>query len=211
MATEFTHIEKFDAFKTGQQVSYAAGISVTKSNPADRGVANLYHLSKSQSQSVGNNSPKDPALYIGDLGQPVYSDLYITEGSYIDSQGNVITYPSIRIPQVLFTITQTKNIIETSVQGLNDTIKEYISEGSWMISVKGVLVGKNGIYPSTSVQNLKRILSASCAIPVTSEWLNQFDIHNIVITDKDIPQVMGGQSQQEFNFNAKSDTPIELF
>lgn len=157
----------------------------------------------------------DAPLYSGGqsniLNTPVFSDLDISGGSYIDYTGTVIRYNGIVIPQVLMHAQQTKLIIKTPIQGLSGTVKQYISDGDWMVNVKGLALGGNSRYPASLVQALDAILKVGGSLQVNSKYLTQFGIFNLVITDKSFPQAMGKYSQQEFEFNALSDTPIELF
>lgn len=158
--------------------------------------------------------PDDP-LYSGGTGNflntPVYSDLDISSGEYVDYLGNVIQYNGITIPQILIHAQQTKLIIKTAIQGLNGTVKQYISDGDWIVNVKGLAMGGNGKYPAALVEQLDSILKVGGSVQVNSKYLTQFGIFNLVITDKSFPQAMGKYSQQDFEFNALSDTPIELF
>lgn len=157
----------------------------------------------------------DPPLYKGGTGNilntPVYSDLRIASGNYIDNDGTLVSYPALLIPQVLIHAQQTKLIIKTPIQGLSGTVKQYISEGDWVINVKGLALGGNNIYPSILVDKLNQVLKAGVALQINSDYLGQFGIYNIVVTDKSFPQEAGKYSQQVFEFNALSDVPIELF
>lgn len=196
-------IENFNLGKAFRGAVYIGGVNAVQS---------IQGLGSKQSKfTIPGQGAADSPLYTGDLGQPVWADFHIEAGNYIDPQGNEKSYPELIIPTVLLTLQQTKNIIETDVQGLDDTIKEYISEGSWMINVKGVLLGSNNSYPQIDVEKLKQILKASGALTINNWYLSNWDIYNLVVTDKNIPQVAGGYSQQPFEFNAKSDTAIELF
>ena len=152
--------------------------------------------------------------YKSKLGTPVMSDLDI-------SPKKESGLPRIQIPTVLFTINQKKNIISTSVQGRNGTVKEYISDGDFNINVKGVLVGDNGKYPKlgfastsiggvSSVDYLISLFQINKSLEVQSWFLRQFNIYNIVITDYNFPQNEGEYSVQPFEFNAISDVPFEL-
>lgn len=147
--------------------------------------------------------------YTGYLGNAVLSDL--------DIDPKTTGYERIQIPTVLFTVTQKKNIISTAVQGRNGTIKEYISDGDFQISIRGVLTSINGVYPkertigNTAIfQDLFNICTLNKAVSVNSWYLKQFGIYNIVITDYNFPQNEGEYAMQPFEITAISDTPFEL-
>lgn len=195
-------IDKFNLQSLQKNTQYIGGIALAQHVPSGR---------KPENFKVQSQSDIDKGLYKGQFGMPVYSDLHIEKGQYIDSQGKTQSYPEIKIPSALITLSQTKNVIETSVQGLDDTIKEYVSEGSWNVNIKGIILGSNNVYPKDLVKDLIDILRASAALRINNWYLEQFGIYNVVVIDKNIPQEAGGYSQQIFEFNAKSDTAIELF
>jgi hypothetical protein len=146
--------------------------------------------------------------YYSILGTAVFSDL--------DMDAYKPGYNKIQIPTVLFNVSQKKNIISTSVQGRNGTIKEYISDGDFNIQIKGVLTSKNGIYPNKSVgayntiQDLYSYCTLNQSIKINSWYLRQFGIYDIVIVDYNFPQNEGEYAMQPFEITAISDTPFEL-
>lgn len=153
----------------------------------------------------------DKAIAISSLGTPVYSNLDIQAGAYTDDNGNTINYPSFRCDSVLFIVSQSKNIVKTAIQGRNGTVKEFISDGDYQISISGSISSKgNNIYPKDDVIALDKILKAPVAIAVNSWYLNQFGIHNIVIEYYSLPQQPGRNSQQDFQITATSDLPVIL-
>lgn len=168
----------------------------------------------SEIDSYESKTYSDLPSYKSKLGTPVMSDLDIDP---LKDSG--VSY--IQIPTVLFTVNQKKNIISTSVQGRNGTVKEYISDGDFTINVKGVLVGDNGKYPRVgfpsgtkggvnSVNDLINLFNLNRSVAVNSWYLRQFNIYSIVITDYNFPQNEGEYSVQPFEFNAISDVPFEL-
>ena len=160
--------------------------------------------------SYESKTYSDLPSYKSKLGTAVMSDLDIDP---LKDSG--VSY--IQIPTVLFTVNQKKNIITTSVQGRNGTVKEYISDGDFTINVKGVLVGDNGKYPRVgfpsgtkggvnSVEDLTALFKLNRSVTVNSWYLRQFGITEMVITDYNFPQNEGEYSVQPFEFNAISDT-----
>ena len=148
------------------------------------------------------------------FGTPVFSNLEIKPFSYDTLDGeNIQIANGIIIDTVLFTVTQTKNIVKTPIQGRNGTVKEYVSDGDYLIEISGAIVSPDRTYPQTEVNELIQILKAPLAIPadsLISEFLNWFDIHSIVVESYDIPQTEGTRNQQEFRISAVSDIPVEL-
>lgn len=154
------------------------------------------------------------------LGTPVISNLSIKPGSYTDIYGNIIYYPDVfsnsisknfEIDTVLFNINQSRNIVKTPIQGLDGTVKEYISDGDYIINIKGIIQGANGIYPFDDVNNFISICQAKCALNIVSDYLMSLGISNIVIESYSLPQDMGSQSQQVFELNCLSDVNYLIF
>jgi len=160
---------------------------------------------------VPNEDKKSGVSY---LGTPVYSNLKIRPFSYEDLDGNIISIKKgVTINSVSFTITQTKNIVTTPIQGRNGTEKEYVSDGDFQIEISGSIVSESNNYPEEDVNELIEICKAPIPIPsdsLISEYLNWFGIHTIVIESYDFPQGEGTRNQQNFSISAISDIPIQF-
>jgi len=157
------------------------------------------------------------------FGTPVFSNLEIPAGKYKTLDGNEISFDGIRIDAVLFVVSQSKNIVSTAIQGRNGTIKEYISDGDFMITASGTIIGESnqsgkvftvnnsdGTYPETDVRRLVEICKCPESIEVISEFLDFFEIRNVVIESFTFEQVAGNRSGQVFELKMISDAPIEL-
>jgi hypothetical protein len=151
---------------------------------------------------------------ISDFGTPVFSNLVLKARDYINNEGlNVKTFKNdVVLNTVLFDVGQQKNIITTPVQGLDGTIKEFISDGDYTINIKGVLVGKNnGQFPLEQAKDLHEALKMCAEIQVSSWYLMQvFGISNIVVTNFQYNQEMGRQRSVAFEIQAISDKPVEI-
>lgn len=111
----------------------------------------------------------------------------------------------------LVEISQTKNIITTTLQGRSGTIKEYISDGDYTIRIRGVLdSGSMHVYPEQQVQTLHNILKVSDAITITSAFAQLYGITDVVVTDYTFSQVPGGYNVQPYEITLLSDIPLEL-
>lgn len=149
------------------------------------------------------------------LNTPVIDNIVFQADRYYDLEGNEITYNELRIDSVLIEVSQTKNIIKTPIQGRNGTVKEYISDGDYLINIRGVINNNprqnQKVYPKSYVQDLINLCKAQRSLVVTSKFLNQiFEINDIVIENYSIPQVEGVRNQQPFSISAVSDVPIDL-
>jgi hypothetical protein len=176
---------------------------------------NVNHLKPPQNPYLGKSDmvtiPRDKELYKSALGTSVVINLIFDSVSYTDlNTKKVITTRLMQFDAVLCTISQAKKIVKTEIQGRDGTVKEYIGMDDYEVSINGIIAGANGVYPMETVQELKKILDAPVPIPVTSNFLNNMDIFNVVVADYTLPQEAGGYSTQNFSISAISDTPIEL-
>lgn len=152
-------------------------------------------------------SPKDRQLYMSSLGTPVFTDLTFESVRY--DAGRRIS-PKITLVTVLMQVSQPKTVTTTALQGRNSTVKEYIGMGDYEITINGIITGTNGRYPREAVHDFKQMLNAPLAIPVVSWYLQNLDIHYLVIKDYSFDQEPGGISQQNFSMTCLSDNPTDL-
>lgn len=150
------------------------------------------------------------------LGTPVYDILRIPAFSYTDNNGqNVDIGTEIDFDTVLIEVSQTRNIITTAVQGRNGTVKEYISDGDYQISVNGVISTKyNNVAPFESdityINSVFAMLKANVAIPVACNFLDMFQINSMVVLDYKLNQIEGARNTIGFSMNCLSDEPFEI-
>lgn len=152
------------------------------------------------------------------LGTPVYSPLEFlkTSGTSLDNslgvgeaKGNSDVF--LRVDTVLFVVSQSKNIVKTPIMGRNGTVKEYISEGDYMIDIRGVIVGQYPeIFPRDEVRLLNELLSLPKAIPVACEFLQIFGIDSLVVEGFTIAQKLGSRNEVPFEIQALSDLAEEI-
>lgn len=110
------------------------------------------------------------------------------------------------------TVQQQKNIIKTAIAGMNGTVKEYISDGDYQITLKGrISSNKPDVFPQEEVEKLGSFLRHSDILPVASEYLRTvFGIFNIVIDSYTFERKEGESSTQEYEIKCLSHQPIEL-
>jgi hypothetical protein len=145
------------------------------------------------------------------FGQPVYANIEFQGGEWLDFDGRRRQFPDIQINEVLITVNQQKNIIETEIQGSDSgAVLEYVGLRNYNVQCEMILVGNNGIYPTQSVRNIKDMLTAPVPIKVNSWYLQNFDIYDLVVREFDIPQVAGGISQQPITITFSSSNSAIL-
>lgn len=155
---------------------------------------------------------QDTELYKSSLGTPVLTDLTFQGGSYTDENGALQSFDQIVLETVLITISQTKNIVKTPIQGRPGTVKEYIGLGDYVMTINGIITGPNGSYPKDDIVSLKNMLVAPVPIQLTSWYVQLWDINNIIVDDFSINPEEGGYSYQPFTIDATSDyySPLRI-
>lgn len=160
-------------------------------------------------RNVDSEYADDP-VGVSQLGTPVVDNLIFKAGSY-EADGVTVNYEEVRIDAVVMVVDQSKNIVTTQVQGRAGTVKEYISEGDFTVSIKGVITSLSSKqYPRDEVLNLVEICKAPVAVSVASKFLTLFGIADVVITNYNFYQKQGNENSQNFQIECLSDTPIEL-
>lgn len=170
--------------------------------------------------NFGEQEPYEPVLTrpvgtrdnpaAGLLGNPVIDNIQLEAGSYTNAAGEVVSYGGLTMDQVVIQIQQSKQIIRTEVAGRSGTVKEYISDGDFDISITGRFMSNDGTYPEDEFTRLIEILEVPAALSVVSPFLQRLGIDTIVITNYSLPQLPGYATTQPFEISALSDRPVEL-
>lgn len=159
-----------------------------------------------QAREEGKNG-----AYNGFFGLPVFDILTLIGFNYTTLDGKRIVIADLNLGVALIDVSQSKNEIETPIQGRNGTIKEYISDGDYVLNIRGVIASNaQDSYPEDLVKHLIQFCNAPVSIPVASNLLDLFGIHNIVIKDFAFPQNEGMRNVVNFQLSCLSDTPFEI-
>lgn len=157
---------------------------------------------------IPQTTNRDKPLYTSLLGTPVVADITFKGTTYVNNLGKKITFSDVTLITVLLNVSRPKNIVKTVIEGRDGTIKEYIGNDDWQISINGIINGDNGHYPTDEVRALQNVIDASIQIEVVSRYLQNIGIYNIVITDHSFDQEAGGYSKQNFTINCISDAVV---
>ncbi|MDY3337789.1 DUF6046 domain-containing protein [Riemerella anatipestifer] len=127
--------------------------------------------------------------------------------------------------EVVMSVTQERNIVTTPLQGRDGTIKEFISNGDYVITVDaGVMEGQKQVdneddevsfqipgntYPNAELERLRKILTLPKAIEVHSEFLKIFGITSAVVKSFSLVQETHS-NRQSIQIQMLSDTPYEI-
>lgn len=156
----------------------------------------------------------DPADGISKLGTPVYGKIVLGDtekaNTYTDAQGRTGSYTTIELDCALVNVEFNNKIVLTNIQGLGQTIKEFISSGDRDITITGIYNSTPGVAPIDFIINLNSLFTAPVPIPVNNYYLNNLDIFYIVIMPGTaIGQQEGGYATQTFTIKAMSDVPMQ--
>lgn len=113
------------------------------------------------------------------------------------------------LPAAVVSLNRVKNIVVTQVQGRDVSVKEFINNGDWVISVSGILNTRGWEYPLEDVMVFNQFMERNQALKVSHEVLNNLGIFEIVVTDYSIPK-SPHINCQPFSFNCVNDEPLPL-
>lgn len=161
-------------------------------------------------QNIPKNVTTDESIGVSQLGTPVYSNLTIEGDFYEDNNGVDVSFTTMRFDAVLMSVYLPKIVVRTQIQGRTGSVVEYICDDDYSISISGVITSTNRVAPYDDVANLHDILKAPIPLKVSSKYLNNLGITDIVINDYTLPQQQGGMSFQQFQINCSSFISQEL-
>ncbi|MBC7382251.1 MAG: hypothetical protein H7296_04555 [Bacteroidia bacterium] len=147
--------------------------------------------------------------FISKLGTVVYSNLIFNAGKELEGSIVVREWKDFRIDDALFSVSQAKKLVETEIQGKDGVVVEYIGLGAFQIQITGRITGGYNVYEKELVAELKNILKAGQPLAITSWYLQNLDITDVVIKDFNFGQVEGEYSTQYFTINCQSDQIVE--
>ena len=155
------------------------------------------------------------------LGTPVYGKVFIQSETYQVNEFNPDTQKyvttdvileenvsgGLQLDNCIIDVSQTKNIIKTEVVDFTGTIKEYISESDYVITIRGFVATKHpDLYPIDSVSLLETYLKAPIALSIANSFLNDiFKVNDIVVESYSLSQQQGLRNVQYFQINCSSD------
>lgn len=170
---------------------------------ADRGTPNM-HNNYSVGDLLRPGSPGSPPKSKFETPTPVWSDVILHKQHQQVPDG-------VQLINCLASVSQSKNIVKTVVQGRNGTVKEYISDGDYIVTLRGAIVRMNRQeYPLEEMARFIDQLRYSYALKVLSPFLLQFKIYDLVVEDYTLSQQEGRVNMQTFDIRCSSDEPLLL-
>lgn len=146
-----------------------------------------------------------------------------TDGTYTTVLNNVVFSPDfittadgvvsgVLIKGCIVDVGATNNIVKTEIAGQNGTVKEYINQGDYTITIRGFF---DTFLPDLHPQQRTSLLNYYCSAPVSLSIVNDFlntifKIDKIVVEYYNIFQQEGVRNVQYFQINAISDTDFVI-
>lgn len=129
---------------------------------------------------------------------------------FITRDGELVS--GVWIKGAICDVTSTNNIVKTEIAGQNGTVKEYINQGDYSITIRGffdnILPDK---YPFIRTNLLRFYAAAPVSMGIVNDFLNNvFKINKIAIERVNIFQQQGLRNIQYFVIDASSDTVIDI-
>ncbi|VDH05784.1 DUF6046 domain-containing protein [Bergeyella zoohelcum] len=163
--------------------------------------------------------PFEASEHISNEGEPTLSELRELEGqTWLTTLKITHGAKSFTFEECLISINMEKNIVTTALQGRNGTIKEYISDGDYNITVDAgvstyqVQNEENEIdisYPIDTVKELQELLALPEALEVQSDFLDIFGIDSTVVKSFSLQQETHS-NRQSINIQMLSDRAYEI-
>lgn len=116
----------------------------------------------------------------------------------------------IQLPnEPIITINIKKKVVETALYGSKrkGTVKEIISTEDYMLSIKGVAINYNDSinYPRESVEALNELFLKNEALEIVCPLTEILGIEYVVLKSFSLPEMIGIQHAQAYQFSAVSD------
>ena len=116
--------------------------------------------------------------------------------------------------ECLFTINLPKTIVTTAMQGRDGTIKEYVANDDYQITLEAGIDSylgneqsdKRFEYPAEQLEELIQILNFPNELEVTSDFLKLFKIYSVVVTQYNLTQETH-TNRQSIQIQLLSDEP----
>lgn len=152
----------------------------------------------------------------GGTPETVELSVPITDRSYWEGR-YVLTELTLRkengdtlmINDAVVSLSREKHIVRTTLVGLDGTIKEYICNGDYDISIAvGIVAVENGQivdeYPEEGIRKVREFLDENKAVEVSSVFFDIFDIPRMVVTRFSVRQDTQS-NRQTIDIKALSD------
>lgn len=151
---------------------------------------------------------------VSPLGTIVIDDIFFKgfPVTKLDDFGNEIQTisPALHLQTVKIMVLQEKTIVKTAISGFNGTVKEYVCDGDYKISVEGKINELFNVFPADQLQSFLDKCKQSGSIEVISKFLNKiFDIDKVDIENYSLSPVVGSINEVDFTLEMTSSVDFD--
>ncbi len=182
-----------------------------KFKPLDQSEATDYKLGDLRNQVVSSAvSTGDRSISLAETKWQGNEDYWLGRNVLTDLVVRVPEKGVLTIPDVTINISKQKEIVKTAIVGRAGTIKEYITDGDYQLSISIGIVSvdeNNQIidqYPESAISTLREVLEENQSLEASSTFLDVFGINKIVVTGFSAKQ-MTYANRQVVEVSALSD------
>ena len=182
-----------------------------KFKPLDQSEATDYKLGDLRNQVVSSAvSTGDRSISLAETKWQGSEDYWLGRNVLTDLVVRVPEKGVLTIPDVTINISKQKEIVKTAIVGRAGTIKEYITDGDYQLSISIGIVSvdeNNQIidqYPESAISTLREVLEENQSLEASSTFLDVFAINKIVVTGFSAKQ-MTYANRQVVEVSALSD------
>ena len=136
-------------------------------------------------------------------GKPILNRYAILEYTNVDGDEY-----DILLETLVITYSESKNIVETNIQGVDGTTKEYVNNGDGIITITGSFMGPDAWhYDDEYIGKFIEMMRIKDSIIINNQYLNElFNVSNIVVYDWDLVQSPELSNIVFYKISAKSNT-----
>lgn len=139
-------------------------------------------------------------LRVSMLGTPIVSDLILSYGEQIFT-----------FDVALIELTGRKNIVETTIQGRDGSVKEFIANADKAINIKAILYSEQpDNYPIELVRSFEELMQVNDTLNCISPVFDIFGITGLVVKDYKIRQTEGQMNIVPVDITAIEDKYLDI-
>lgn len=114
------------------------------------------------------------------------------------------------LPVCMVTCSREKNMEETMMEGADGAVKELGGYRDYEVSIAGLLISTDALYPEKEVKQLIKIEEAKAKIGVTADLLIWLKVNHIVVRSIKWIPMEGVENAQAFELNCVQDRDYAL-